>query len=72
MEEARESEFLGHGVAADDMPGFEYQARVACFSQVGGGNEAIMACARYDDVELFCHLCLLSPCSLSSSAGVKG
>ena len=56
MEEARESEFLGHGVAADDMPGFEYQARVACFSQVGGGNEAIMACAGYDDVELFCHL----------------
>jgi hypothetical protein len=37
------------------MPGFKDQARVACFTQVGRCNQAVMARASYDKVELFRH-----------------
>jgi hypothetical protein len=59
MKEAGESQFLSHRIAANDMPGFKNQARVACFPQVGCRNQAVMASASYDKVELFCHRCFL-------------
>jgi hypothetical protein len=56
MEEAREGKFLGHGIAANNMPGLKHEARVACLAQVSGGNQAIMTSASYHNVKLFSHL----------------
>ncbi len=60
MEKAGECQLLGHGIAADHVTGFEDQARIACFCQVSGCNQAVMPASGYNDIKLIHHLRLQS------------
>ena len=42
MQEAGKRQFLGHGIAANYVPGFKYEARESRLCQVGSCNQAIM------------------------------
>jgi hypothetical protein len=52
VQEARKSELLGRGVAADDRPLLEHEHLEARQREVGGGDEAVVPGACDDDVRL--------------------
>src|SRR5712692_114505 len=72
MQEAGQCQFLGHGIAADDGPGFQNQAGESRLPQIGSRNQTIVARSSYDDIKLFSHICLLSCTSAQIFSGLSG
>ena len=55
MRESPQSQLRRLDASADDGPPFEHHAAVARLRQVGRGDQAIVACARDDDIESLSH-----------------
>ena len=54
--EARQGQLLGDAVAARDRPPFQHEAAVSGLGEIGGRDQAVVACAGNHDVELFGHV----------------
>ena len=53
--EARQRQFLGDDIAAEDRAAFQHEAAVAGLGEIGRGDKAVVARARDDDVETVGH-----------------